>query len=65
MILSFGWTADLLPPHGCKCETRRNAKQKRVVGRDGLDRGLQRTASVVSRVDLADCLSLNQVHQQN
>ena len=26
MILSFGWTADLLPPHGCKCETRRDKK---------------------------------------
>lgn len=23
MILSFGWTADLLPPHGCKDTTRR------------------------------------------
>jgi hypothetical protein len=26
MILSFGWTHHLLPPHGRKCETRRNAK---------------------------------------
>jgi hypothetical protein len=25
MILSFGWTHHLLPPHGRKCETRRKA----------------------------------------